>query len=57
VLGSVPISAFRKPRVVISLTRASSFESDAYAVRVEPALEVVLRRVGVHTVVEREPRL
>jgi hypothetical protein len=57
VLGSVPLRAFRRPRVVIPLTRAGSFETDAYAGRLEPALELVMRRVDVDTRVAREPGL
>ena len=57
VLGSAPLRAFRRPRVVISLTRAGSFETDAYAGRLEPALELVMRRVDVDTRLAREPGL
>ena len=57
VLGSVPLRAFRRSRVAISLTRADGFATDAYAGRLEPALELVMRRVDVDTRNAREPGL
>jgi hypothetical protein len=57
VIGSVPLSAFRKRRVRMSLARADSFETDAYTGQFEPALELVMRRVGVETRVSTEPGL
>jgi hypothetical protein len=45
--GSVPRRAFRKRRVVITLSRGRNFESQPYAGQTRPALKIVLRRTRV----------
>jgi hypothetical protein len=45
--GNVPRRAFRKRRVVITLARGRTFESEPYAGETRPALQIVLRRVRV----------
>jgi hypothetical protein len=45
--GNVPRRAFRNRRVVITLARGRTFESEPYAGETRPALQIVLRRVRV----------
>ena len=46
--GSVPLSAFRRRRVALHLTRARGLHSSAYTTRGSADLTIVLRRTRVH---------
>ena len=45
--GSVPRAAFHRRRVVITLSRGRTFQSQPYAGETQPSLQIVLRRKRV----------
>jgi hypothetical protein len=53
--GNVPRTAFSKRRVVITLNRGRTFESQPYRGETRPALTVVMRRLRVRERVESLP--
>jgi hypothetical protein len=53
--GTVPLSAFHRPRVTLRLTTGVEYRSDGYEGRVRPDVTVVLRRVAVHAHFDPKP--